>query len=149
MEKKITKRDNFATLRELVLNCVDLEAEQDRLLAFIDHEVEQLDRRAASAKKYAKKATKATDELANAVLEVVSAGDALDIPTIVEMLKQDGKDATPQKVTYRLTKMVEDGIVTREVATVKEEGKASRKVCQYKAVSVEAETETEADVEAE
>lgn len=143
MDKKITKRDNFNTLRDLVMNFVDLQTEQDRLLAFIDHEVEQLDKRAASAKKYAKKTAKSEDALADAVFNILSDGAQHDIPSIVAELNAGDMDATPQKVTYRLTKMVEAGNVLRETVSVKEDGKAARKVCMFTAAPIEADSDAD------
>jgi hypothetical protein len=40
--------------------------------------------------------------------------------------------ATPQKLTYRLTALVKNHDVHKELVTVKEEGKPSRKVNAYR-----------------
>lgn len=132
--EKFTKKNNFAALRECVLEHADWfhEGEADRLVEFIDHEVELLDKRAASAKKYAKKNVKAEDAIADAIVEVIANVDeAMTIPEIVAAINPELL-ATPQKLTYRLNKMVEAGTVAKNMVSVKEEGKTARKINCYK-----------------
>lgn len=133
--EKFTKKDNFATLRECVLEHADWfdEGEADRLVEFIDHEVELLTRRASGAKKYAEKhAKKATDEMATNLMEVLVANDTLmTIPQICAEMKPELM-ATPQKVTYRLTTLVKAHEVVKELVSVKEEGKPTRRVNAYR-----------------
>lgn len=132
---KTTKRDNFATIRTLIETSMLDNETQDNLLTFIDHEVELLDKRAASAKKYAKKGTKAQDAMANAIAEaLIAAEKPMSIPEIIEVLDAD-LSATTQKVTYRLTKMVEAGTVTKTTESVKEDGSKAHKVCFYSVVA--------------
>lgn len=127
---KITKRDNYNSLRELVENTYMPNDVQDRLLAFIDHEIEQLDKRAASAKKYAKKTAKAEDALATEIdLFLHEQAEPVTIANIVAGLDEN-LNATAQKVSYRLTKMVEQGTVAKSQVTIKEDGK-SRKINAY------------------
>lgn len=132
MTKKITKRENYETLKTLVLDACGkdfLEGDEaNQLVEFIDHEIAALDKRAASAKKYAAKRKATDDTLTDAVVEVLQNG-AMTIPEIVAAVDVEG--ATPAKVTYRLTKLVEAGAVTKESVSVKEEGKASRKINSY------------------
>ena len=132
---KITKKDNFAELRALVELALDKDYlvtdVASRLTEFIDHEVEQLEKRSASAKKYAKKNDKATDELTEACVTVLSATEgALTIPEIVAQIDET-LNATPQKLTYRLNKLVELGTIEKGQVSKKEEGKPARKVNCY------------------
>lgn len=129
---KVTKKDNFAALRECVLNTNWFDVEDaERIVEFIDHEIEQLDKRAASAKKYAKKNEKASDELTEACVTVLSTAEQpLTIPEIVALI-DESMVPTPQKLTYRLNKLVELGTIKRDQITKKEEGKPSRKVNTY------------------
>lgn len=133
--EKFTKKDNFTALRECVLEHADWfdEGEADRLVEFIDHEVELLTRRASGAKKYAEKhAKKATDEMATNLMEVLVANDTLmTIPQICAEMKPELM-ATPQKVTYRLTALVKAHEVVKELVSVKEEGKPIRRVNAYR-----------------
>lgn len=144
MATKMTKKDYFQTLRTHVETFPDMFDNADAMLEFIDHEMEQLDKRTESAKKYAKKNTKAFDAMAEAIADVLmNNGGALTIPQIIEHLSEDS-NATPQKLTYRLNKMVEAGKVIREMVSIKAEGKNARKVNSYKWVS---KTGTETDIE--
>ncbi len=142
---KITKRDNYNSLIALLNDAIvagTIETEEaSRLNEFLTHEIEQLDKRAASAKKYAKKNSKATDELADAIMSVLTA-DNQTIPEIVDAVKTNDAESaiTPQKATYRLTKLVEAGAVIRETVSVKNEGeKGSRRVNVYKLAESDAE----------
>lgn len=133
--EKFTKKDNFAALRECVLEHADWfdEDEADRLIEFIDHEVELLTKRAAGAKKYAEKhAKKAEDAMAVNLMEVLVANDTLmTIPQIVAAMNPE-LQATPQKLTYRLTALVKAHEVVKELVSVKEEGKPTRRVNAYR-----------------
>lgn len=139
-EKKITKKDNYETLLTLVdaaqsEGMIKEDGEYERLVEFINHEIEQLDKRAASAKKYAKKSTKANDELADAIADYMhSVEGEHTIADIVVAL--DAMGATQQKIAYRLNKLVEAGAVVKKTTTVKEE-KGSRKVNIYTWAPVE------------
>lgn len=140
-EKKITKKDNYETLLTLVSAAQSegyFTQEQnvyERLVEFINHEMEQLDKRAASAKKYAKKSTKANDELADAIADYMhSVEGEHTIADVVVAL--DAMGATQQKVAYRLNKLVEAGAVVKKATTIKEE-KGSRKVNVYTWAPVE------------
>lgn len=133
--EKFTKKDNFAALRECVLEHADWfdEGEADRLIEFIDHEVELLTKRAAGAKKYAEKhAKRAEDAMAINLMEVLVANDTLmTIPQIVAAMNPE-LQATPQKLTYRLTALVKAHEVVKELVSVKEEGKPTRRVNAYR-----------------
>lgn len=142
---KFTKRANYEDLLTLIVDAFNAnlitEEEDARLAEFLTHEIEQLDKRAASAKKYAKKNSKATDELADAIMGALTA-DNQTIPEIVDAVKAVNAESaiTPQKATYRLTKLVEAGAVIRETVSVKNEGeKGSRRVNVYKLAESDAE----------
>lgn len=145
--KKITKRENFETLRTLVLDAIAVGTietdEANQLTTFIEKELENLDKRAANAKKYASKKKVEADELyecANAVLN--EAEGAMTIPEIVAAINERWEmDATPQKLTYRLNKLVEEGLATKEQVSIKVEGKPARKVNAYTAVVMDGEEE--------
>lgn len=142
---KFTKRANYEDLLTLIVDAFNAnlitEEEDARLAEFLTHEIEQLDKRAASAKKYAKKNSKATDELADAIMGALTAENQT-IPEIVDAVKAADAESTitPQKATYRLTKLVEAGAVIRETVSVKNEGeKGSRRVNVYKLAESDAE----------
>lgn len=142
---KFTKRANYEDLLTLIVDAFNAnlitEEEDARLAEFLTHEIEQLDKRAASAKKYAKKNSKATDELADAIMGALTAENQT-IPEIVDAVKAADAESTitPQKATYRLTKLVEAGAVIRETVSIKNEGeKGSRRVNVYKLAENDAE----------
>lgn len=143
---KITKRDNYNTLLALLpemLNAGMIDSAEDAQLAeFLNKELENLDKRATNAKKYAAKNKASADALTEAALDVLTEADAyLTIPQIVAAINANGEnvDATPQKLTYRLSKLVEAGNVEKETKSIKEEGKTARKVNVYR---IKAEEET-------
>lgn len=139
--QKITKRDNFNELRSLIETSMLSNEDQDRLLAFIDHELELLDKRKASSAKNAKRGNKAQDELASKIADVLTADEAQTIPQILAQI--DDETVTAAKCSYRLGKMVEAGMIARESVTIKEDGKTSRKVNGYRLIEIETETDAE------
>lgn len=145
---KITKRDNYNSLLTLVADTYSNggieSAEAERLMNFINHEIELMDKRTEKAKTYAKnKSAKAGDELADMALEALKEiGDVATIADIVEVVNKNHENAgaTSGKLAYRLNKLVEAGLAEKSDVVIKEEGKGSRKVNGYKAI-VEGEVE--------
>lgn len=117
----MTKSEYFNELRDLVANSNTQNGEQ--LLAFINHELKLLDKKKVAG---AKRANKAQDELAASVLGVLTA-----VPqTIVEILEKiSDEDATPSKLSYRLSKMVEAGTAVREMV---KDSETQRRVVAYR-----------------
>lgn len=149
MEKKITKRDNYNYLMMLVdaaqsEGMIKEEGAYERLVQFINHELELMDKRTEKAKTYAKsKSAKAGDELADMALEALKEiGDVATIADIVAVVNKNHENAgaTSGKLAYRLNKLVEAGLAEKSDVVIKEEGKGSRKVNGYKAI-VEEEVE--------
>lgn len=130
--QKITKRDNFNELRSLIETSSLSNEDQDRLLTFIDHELELLDKRKASS---TKSGNKAQDELASKIADVLTADEAQTIPQILAQI--DDETVTAAKCSYRLGKMVEAGMVARESVAIKEDGKTARKVNGYRLIETE------------
>lgn len=145
---KMTKRDHFTSLRTLVLDSVTAGTLQNdeatAMVDFIDHELDLLDKRAAKAKTYAKKAK--ADPMADAIYSVVSeATEALTAEDILAQIDTE-LDATKAKITARCSKFVRDGVFAKDTVSVKEEGKAARKLTVY-TLAAPAETTDEADAE--
>lgn len=128
-EVKITKKDNYNTLYELVSNAgLDKETE-DRLHTFIDHELELMHQRAEKSKKYQKEHRATDDAMTDAIMKVLTDADApICIADIVS--KIDGSSA--QKVTYRLGKLFKDDKITKDTQTIKTD-KGNRRVTFYSA----------------
>jgi hypothetical protein len=116
--KKVTKKERFAEVRDIVEKSgADNTAE---ILAFIDHEVELLNKKSSSGKTTKTQALNA--ELAEIVLTAL-AGSAEPM-TVGEVMaavepqfaeKGDDVVASNQRVTSLLTKLLNDGKVVRTV----------------------------------
>lgn len=132
-DKKITKKDNYNTLYELVSNAgLDKETE-DRLHAFIDRELELMAQRAEKSKKYQKEHNASTDEMSDMIWKIIADADA---PVTVSDIVPKVVDATPQKVVYRLGQLYKDGKINKETKNIKTED-ITRKVTYYSAIAAE------------
>ena len=117
MEKR-TKRENFEALREIVEG-LEMEAtEQEDMLAFIDKQIETLDKRAEAAVKRAEKKKAESDELTEAIFGMIG-DEPITVDDIVANFADE--EITRNKVTARLGKLVKAGRVVKD--TVKVEGK--------------------------
>ena len=122
MEKKITKRDNFTTIVEVLTN-----AGREDLAAVVAHEIELLDAKAAKAKATAAKKKVDGDALRDAVQAVLTD----EFQTIADITAQvEGDEVTASKVQYRLNALVGAGIARKEQVTVGE-GDGKRKLMAY------------------
>lgn len=122
MEKKITKRDNFNTIIEVLTD-----AGREDLANVIKHEIELLDNKAAKAKANAAKKKVEGDALRDAVQAVLTD----ELQTIADVTaKVEGDEITSAKVQYRLNALVSAGIARKEQVTVGE-GDAKRKLMAY------------------
>ena len=113
----MTKKENFMAIRELVID-------NDELVAFVDHEIELLDRKSNSPRK----PTKTQKE--NAVFKEDIHQALVDAETAVTMKELQQicpsiADLTTQRVTHILTGLIKEGLVEREIV---------KKVRYYKAV---------------
>ena len=105
-EKKITKRDRYNEL----LNIADVKANTD-LVAFIEHELELLDRKSGGEKKLTPTQL-ANVEIKETILDEMEVGR---LYTISEMLKvlPCCAELTNQKVTRMVSDLVKDGKLVR------------------------------------
>ena len=130
MEKKLTKRDKFEMLKEIVRGDVNVEmtVEQADLIDFLDTQINAIDVKAEKAK--ARNAEKKAngDELRDVVQSVLT-DELQTIDAIVTQIT--GEDVTKAKITARLTSLVKNGIATKE--EVKDE--EGRKLKAYKLVA--------------
>ena len=132
MEKKITKRENFLNIVEILV-----EAGHEDLAKVIEHEIELLDNKAAKAKATAAKKKTEGDALSDAVAAALT-DEFCTIADITDKVVFDGEVSTA-KVQYRLNDLVKRGIATKEQVTVGE-GESKRKLMAY---AVASETVTE------
>lgn len=132
MTTKVTKKDNYAALTAVLIAAQNagIDADFDALNAFIDHEVELLDKKAEKAKATASKNKAANDEITDTIKDILT-----DEPmTIAEVTAAIGDEAiTNAKVSYRLTALVKDGFAVKEEVTIPGgEGVKARKLAAYK-----------------
>jgi hypothetical protein len=107
MTNKITKAQMFAQIREVVADNADM-------VAFIDHEIELLAKKADSKKKYASKKNEADEVIKNTILEVLATFPNGATATEVMRAHEDLSAYSNQKITAMLTKLVDEHKVTRE-----------------------------------
>jgi len=140
---RITKKDYYSTILDLVTlaegNGFGLPEGMtyDGIAEFVNHEVELLEAKAASAAKRAAAKRAAGDELREMVLNTLSDTEFMTIDDIVTAI--GNPDVTKNKVTARLTQLGEKGlgVVEKTQVTVEPsmEGGKSRKVSAYKRIA--------------
>lgn len=111
MEKKMTKKDYFNLIAEIVANA-DVE-NQDDIQAFISHEIELLEKKSSKSKP-----SKTQKENEGIMQEIVSVLATLDTPvTVTELMKADETMAvySNQKLSALLKKLVDNGTVKKTV----------------------------------
>ena len=126
MEKKVTKRDYYEMLKNIVVEA-NVEGATE-LVEFIDKQVELIDSKAEKAK--ARNAEKKAngDELREVVQSVLTE----EFQTIDAIVAQiEGEEITKAKVTARLTALVNNGIA--EKTDVKDD--EGRKLKAYRLVA--------------
>lgn len=143
MMTRITKKDYYSTILDLVTlaegNGFGLPEGMtyDGIAEFVNHEVELLEAKAASAAKRAAAKRAAGDELREMVLNTLSDTEFMTIDDIVIAI--GNPDVTKNKVTARLTQLGEKGlgVVEKTQVTVEPsmEGGKSRKVSAYKRIA--------------
>lgn len=130
MEKKITKRENFVE----IVNVLETAGRTD-LADVVKHEIELLDNKAAKAKATAAKKKVEGDALRDAVQAVLTD----ELQTIDAITAQvEGEEVSKSKVQYRLNALVANGLAEKAQITVGE-GEAKRKLMAYKAVEADVE----------
>lgn len=109
MEKKITKRENFESVLE-ILNNSNVEYKEE-LINFVTREIEILDAKAEKAKERAA-VRKAEGDALRAAVQAVLTEELQTIDAILSQVK--GEELTKAKITARLTSLVNENIAVRE-----------------------------------
>lgn len=117
MEKKITKREYFTQVKTIVQ--ASGVANTDEIVAFIDHEIELLNKKSATRTKAEKENDALNVTLMEKITEVLAGDKKM---TVTEIMKSDAglAEYSNQKISAVLKKMVENGSVVR----VTEKGKS-------------------------
>lgn len=118
MEKKMTKKEMFTMVKEVVLASGSEKA--DEMVAFIDHEVELLVKKSASKSKKETANDVENVRLMGVILETLA--DSEKGMTVTEVMKSNSELAnfSNQKVSALMRKLVENG----EVVKASEKGKS-------------------------
>ena len=130
MEKKLTKRDKFEMLKEIVRGDVNVEmtTEQADLIDFLNAQIVAIDTKAEKAKARSAEKKANGDELRD-VVQAILTEDYQTIDAIVAQI--EGEDVTKAKVTARLTSLVKNGLAEKE--DIKDE--EGRKLKAYRLVA--------------
>ena len=135
--EKLTKRSVYEALLKMV-ETGTLEITEDELKTFCENEIALLDKKAEKAKERAATKRAEGDALTDAVRGALT-GEFEPIADIAARI--EGDDVTVSKVTYRLNKLVENGIAEKQAIKVPgSDGKKNRSIQGYRraaSVSVE------------
>ena len=125
MEKKITKKDYYAMLKEIVEESKDIETEisKEELLEFINKQVASINAKAEKAKEKAAEKKANGDELREVVQSVLTE-EYQTIDNIVSQIKVE--EVTKAKITARLTSLVKAGLATKSDIKNEETGKIQK-----------------------
>jgi len=132
---KKTKVMYFTELREMVMDVVKDEEKQDELVAFIDKQIETLEKRKEAAATRAAKKKEESDALTEEILGMIGE-DLVTVDEIVVAINRE--DVTRNKVTARLGKLFKNGAIVKE--TVKVDG---NKRMAYRLADAEADADGE------
>lgn len=113
MDKKMTKKEYYEILKEIVKGDADSEVtvEQSELLDFLDKQIDIINTKAEKAKARAAEKKAEGDALRDAVQAVLT-DEPQTIDEIVE--KVNFEDATKAKITARLTALCKAGIAEKQ-----------------------------------
>ena len=135
---KITKRDNYKTLTQILLGEIKLEKlpgdEIQRLVDFLEMETGHLIKKAMKERERAAKKRAEGDELKAKVAALIG-NDWITPDAILEQI--DTADATRNKVIARVALLVKEGVVEKEVHKIDE-----RRVVVYRLTQEAEEVET-------
>lgn len=108
MEKKITKREMLAKIREVVVNDTEM-------VAFIDHEVELLTRRNSTRSGKPTATQIANEEIKTNILNALEMGEKYTIGDIIKAIPnpENGNYST-SKISALIRQLKEAGLVNRE-----------------------------------
>lgn len=108
---KKTKAMYFAELREMVVAAVEDEALRNEYVEFIDKQIETLEKRKNAAAERAEKKRVESDAMTDEILNLIGE-ELITVDEIVVALHDE--EATRNKVTARLGKLVKAGTVVKE-----------------------------------
>ena len=102
--KKLTKKDYFAQIREIVKDNADL-------VAFVDHEVELLNKKSTS--KTPSKTQIANENIKKVIVDTLSTFEKPITITDIQNANTELTELSNQKISALLTQLVNDKVVVR------------------------------------
>lgn len=125
MEKKITKKEYYTMLKDIVRGDSNSEMtnSQYELIEFIDKQIEAIETKAEKAKEKAAEKKANGDELREVVQSVLT-NEYQTIDAIASQI--NGEDVTKAKITARLTSLVKAGLATKSDLRNEETGKTQK-----------------------
>ena len=105
MEKKMTKKEMFAQIREVLMNY-----DYDNLVAFVDHEIELLSKKSGSKKPTATQV--ANEGLKSVILTVLECSECMTASDVLASA-DDFAGLSNQKISALLRQLVLDGSVIK------------------------------------
>lgn len=125
MEKKITKKEYYTMLKDIVRGDSNSEMtnSQYELIKFIDKQIEAIETKAEKAKEKAAEKKANGDELREVVQSVLT-NEYQTIDAITSQI--NGEDVTKAKITARLTSLVKAGLATKSDLRNEETGKTQK-----------------------
>lgn len=131
--EKITKREMFEAIKE-TFETGACKYDAATVMAFCDKEIAALDSKAAKAKERAAAKKAEADVLMGQVRDALT-GEFQTIADIAAAVAEVNADATVSRVTYRLTKLVENGEAEKtDVSVPGVDGGKNRKVKAFRAL---------------
>jgi hypothetical protein len=125
MEKRVTKKENFETLRGIVEDSTV--ENKDELVAFIDAQIALVESKAEKAKERAAAKKAEGDEL-RATIKSILTDELQTVDMITDQI--DDEEITKAKVVARLSQLVKLGEAEKEQVKVED-----KKVMAYKIVA--------------
>ena len=128
--EKITKREIYESIISYV-STGEMKYDKDVYIDFCQKEIEALEKKALKAKEASAKKKAESDEILEAVFEVLSETDFESIKDITAHVEIE--DITTSKVIPRLTSLVKAGKAEKsEIEVAGGEGQKKRKVAAYR-----------------
>lgn len=134
MMEKITKREMYEAIAE-AMKTGECRYDPAEVISFCENEIDLLDKKAAKAKERAAAKAAEGDTLTALVRAALATDEFKSIADVTAIVAEEEPDATAARVSYRLTRLVENGEAVKEQITVPgSESQKARKLMAYKLI---------------
>ena len=138
---RLTKKQMFEGLIAY-FHGEDVEIENEAFIEFCQDQIADLDKKAAKAKERAAAKKAESDELTDLVYSVLT-DEYQTIADITVVVAETVPDVSASKVTARLTKLFNTGVIEKEQISVEDSEGKKRKCMGYRLAGAPVETEVE------